>query len=373
MKKLLPLLIFTMCLTLHACAKEDIYIQWNGSTVKVDGASRHLYLCEINNGIIEMTATDADKNQTIHLSGKGIGRFILNSNHATNIILDGLELQCDTSYALVFKGKKSIKMTLTDGTTNILGDEGINVKGNLRIIGNGTLTINATKDGHKGVRVHGDMSIADNPNINITTSGQALKTEKMEPPVMPQRNEKQEQNNNKSTTPPGPEHPSGEPFVRYTYEGTTKAIKVDGSIAIKGGNIKIKTSTPGAEGIETKDSLLMAGGSLHVEAHNDAISVGRKMVVTGGTIYALSQTNDGIDINGGMKPVGGAPTMDFMRGMQKKGIDPMQAMREMMKNRKPTYIQTGGTVTCKTLALPPEEGLDTDEIPILHTGGILNK
>lgn len=369
MKKLLPLLILTMCLALQACAKEDIYVQWNGNNVKVDGVSRHLYICETDNGTLEMTATDADKNQTIHLSGKGTGRFILNSNHSTNIILDGLELQCDTSYAIVFKGKKSIKMTLTDGTVNILGDEGINAKGNLRINGNGSLTINATQDGHKGMRVHGDMSVTDNPTINITTSGQPLKSEKMTPPVMPQKND----GATRKDTPPMPEHPGNEAFVRYTYEGTSKGLKVSGSIAIKGGDINIKTSTPGAEGIETKDSLLMSGGSLHVEAHNDAISVGRKMVVTGGTIYAISQTNDGIDINGGMKPMGGAPTMDLMRGMQKEGIDPMQAMREMMKNRKPTYIQTGGSVTCKTLAPPPEEGLDTDEIPILHTGGTLNK
>jgi len=376
-----------LCIMLQSCAAEDIYVHWDGNKATVSSVSRHKYVCEENNGVLKMTATNADKNQTIHLSGKGNGQFILNSNHATNIVLDNLQLMCDTSYALVFKGKKAIKLTIANGTDNVLGDAGIKAKDNLRIYGNGSLTINSTAMGHKGIRVQGNMSIYDNPTINVTTSGQPVKMEELKAPVNMQPMMPHDKNNADS---PAPQH--GQPkafnekdslkgmpgggihFVRYSYSGTAKGIKVNGSIDINGGNINVKTSTPGAEGIETKDSLLITGGNIKVEAHNDAISVSRKMVVSGGNLYALSLTNDGIDINGGMKPMtGGMNPMDMMRGMNEKGIDPMEAMRKMMANHEPTYIQTGGNVTCITKAGPPEEALDTDQIPIRHTGGKLTQ
>ncbi len=325
-------------------------------------------LCVINIHV-SLYAQDTIDDEIIHLKGV-IEKQIVLGSYTKEIYLEGCKVQCDTSYALIINRKKDVYLHITDGTENFLGDAGIKCKGNLIIKGNGSLAINAQNDGHKGIRIKGSLTINDNPTISVITSGKALSQEEETPPT-----DMGEGEDIKGDHPMGGPMggmmggmmggpmggpmgmpgdtlhrnmpmqmpPSGAtPMVRYDYTGATKAIKIMGCALIMGGNIKIKTSKPGAEGLEVKDTLVFKNGILDVEAYDDGINVGTIMIVEGGKINVLSTNNDAIDVNG-----------------------------NDMKNVR--YIQTGGEVYAKSTAGPPEEALDTDNTPIQHTGGTLKR
>lgn len=405
-------------------------------------------------GIITTASAKSDskkkKNEVAHVKGN-YSKQIVFGKRVKEVFLEGCNVQCDTSYALIFKAK-NVKLHVVDGTKNILGDAGIKTNRNLLIDGNGTVTVDAKKDGHKGIVVGGSLTVNDNPVISVTTSGNPIKQIKVDTPMpggqmpdfndstfkakmdslmakggmpgfgggpmsqspggmMPQSPNGQMPQGPNGQIPQGPggqmpnfmKGPNGERdttnamggnpmggYVRYTYEGATKAIKVMGSVTINGGEITINTSTPGAEGLEAKDTLTVNGGKLHVEAHNDGLSIGKLMVVNGGDIYVYSLTNDAIDINGGeaspfagkgegvsgMTPPHFGPDMPDFDPSNMQNFDPAEMqkkMQEAMAKMPPRYIQTGGNVTCKTDAGMPEEALDIDMSKIVKTGGTLTR
>ncbi len=320
-------------------------------------------------------AQDTIYDETIHLKGV-IEKQLVLSSYTKDIFLEGCKVQCDTSYAIIIQRKKNVNLHIIEGTENFLGDAGIKCRGNLIISGNGSLSINAKNDGHKGIRVKKNLTIQDNPNITIITSGKALKQEEETPPQdmaqggdmmkgpmggpmggMPSGMQGDSLHHNmpfpnppamngdslhQGMQFPNPPEGGGAPMVRYDYTGATKALKVMGNALVLGGNLTIKTSTPGAEGFEVKDTLIIKDGKIDVEAYDDGINVGTLMIVEGGNINVLSTNNDAIDVNG----------------------EDMQNVR---------YIQTGGNVVAKTTAGPPEEALDTDNTPIQQTGGTLRR
>ena len=309
-------------------------------------------------GVILAAACGQDNKNVgvVHLKGDYTEQLVLGKG-TREVFLDGCNVMCDTSYALVLKNRDGVRLHIKKGTTNRLGDAGIKCKGDLEIDGKGTLTIDARNDGHKGIRVGGSLTVTGSPVIHITTSGKATKQEEQRPPedfmpggpMPPMPNERPD-----GKMPPMPERrddgPMGPPpggFIRYDFTGATKAIKVMHNATIKGGEMTIRTSTPGAEGLEVKDTLVVAGGKIDIEAYDDGISVGKRMMVEDGDIRVLSTHNDGIDVNG------------------------MPPMHHEMEDVPPRYVQTGGTVRTKSTAGPPEDALDTDETPIQHTGGIL--
>ncbi len=123
---------------------------------------------------------------------------------------------------------------------------------------------------------------------------------------------------------------------RFTYgkDGSSaKGIKSDGNLVVNGGSITIKTSGSNAEGMESKDTLRIAGGSIEIEANDDGINAAKHIAISGGTIYSNSSTNDGIDSNGTMSVSGGV------------------------------------VVSCGATA--PEEGFDCDQNQFKITGGVM--
>ena len=337
---------------------EHIYVEWNGERVGIRGEGSAGLKWTIDRGFLTMTANETvGKSLKIHLSGEcANGQFVLTAAKRTFVLLEGLKLQNPTGAALVLKGDKSTFLTLADDTENTLGDAGIEAAGDLTIGGDGSLTIVAQGTGHKGINIDGNLKIKDDPTITITTSGQPEHMQVLpqsvwlgKGPGLPQT----PQTPQTSQTPlPG--------FERYDFSGTTKAIKAQGAILIEGGTITLSTCTPGAEGLESKRDIIINGGILNVEAYDDAINALMTMTVNGGIVNAVSSHNDGIDINGGqLKPWATSIPKNF---------DPQRA-KEL--EGQPTYYQTGGSVTARTLAGFPEEGLDTDNAPISHTGGEL--
>ena len=94
------------------------------------------------------------------------------------------------------------------------------------------------------------------------------------------------------------------------YTSSPKGIKVGtknehGVLTITDGDIMVRTTGNNAEGIESKGTLDITGGTVLVSAHDDAINSSGDLTISGGTVMAVGTNNDGIDSNGNMYLKGG--------------------------------------------------------------------
>ena len=94
------------------------------------------------------------------------------------------------------------------------------------------------------------------------------------------------------------------------YTSSPKGIKIGtknehGVLTITDGDIMVRTSGNNAEGIESKGTLDVTGGTVLVSAHDDAINSSGDLTISGGTVMAVGTNNDGIDANGNMYLKGG--------------------------------------------------------------------
>ena len=94
------------------------------------------------------------------------------------------------------------------------------------------------------------------------------------------------------------------------YTSSPKGIKVGtknvhGLLNITGGDIMVRTSGYNGEGIESKGTLEISGGSVMVAAYDDAINSSSDLTISGGTVIAVGTNNDGIDANGNLYIKGG--------------------------------------------------------------------
>ena len=97
--------------------------------------------------------------------------------------------------------------------------------------------------------------------------------------------------------------PKGMKIGTKEEDGTTTTTY--GVLQISGGDIMIRTSGNNAEGMESKGTLDVSGGTLLVYAHDDAINSTDDMTISGGTVVAVGTNNDAIDANGNMYLKGG--------------------------------------------------------------------
>lgn len=107
-----------------------------------------------------------------------------------------------------------------------------------------------------------------------------------------------------------------------------------GVLKISGGDIMIRTSGNNAEGMESKGTLDITGGSVLVYAHDDAINSTGDLTISDGTVVAVGTNNDGIDANGNMYLKGGTIIACGANGAE-AGID--------INEQKKLYI-TGGNI-----------------------------
>lgn len=126
----------------------------------------------------------------------------------------------------------------------------------------------------------------------------------------------------------------GEQYVYGTLDTSPKGIKSDGAMYINGGDIMVRcTGGEGSEGIESKSTMDITGGTIQSYCYDDAINSSAAMTISGGHVFAMGTNNDGIDSNS-------------------------------------TLAVTGGVViACGTTV--PEGGFDCDENTFTVTGGTL--
>ena len=69
-----------------------------------------------------------------------------------------------------------------------------------------------------------------------------------------------------------PEMPEGGFGGKHKYVASTKGIASKGKITVNSGNVTVRTSTAGAEGIEGKEGVIFNGGNVDVLATDDAVN-----------------------------------------------------------------------------------------------------
>ncbi|MBP5677815.1 MAG: carbohydrate-binding domain-containing protein [Bacteroidales bacterium] len=171
---------------------------------------------------------------------------------------------------------------------------GISADGDIDISG-GTLTLNATGSGGKGMKCDSILTISGG-DITVSTSGGLYY-------------------NNGSTE--NTNYTGNTDNVSSDYYSSPKGIKAGvktqvgnsytygGGMVISGGKVKVTTSGYNGEGIESKNYLNITGGEIYINAYDDGINSAQDMTSTDGYIYSHSNNNDGIDANGNIYLNGG--------------------------------------------------------------------
>lgn len=254
----------------------------------------------INGGDITLTPSGAMQvinNDASYSSGIKAVDFVMN---------DGV-LKINSS-GVAGKGVSTTTMTTNGGSITITntgtpqaagtsGDyytaKGFKTDGNMNLLG-GTINISMTGKGGKGIKVNGSYvqgaSDGTGPTLTVSTTGTA------------------------AASSGGGWGPGGGSSV----SGSSKAIKVLGTITINGGSVKVSaTGGEGSEGIESKQTITINGGYIESNTYDDALNSASHMYIKGGYVYAVATNNDAIDSNGNMYLSGG---MVFCCGSE-EGLD----------------------------------------------------
>ena len=175
-------------------------------------------------------------------------------------------------------------------------------------------------------------------------------------------------------------HTKGARYIYELYEGdkndvdnipdslktSPKAVKADFGICITGGSMNLYTEQDGGEGLESKDTLTITGGNIHIEAFDDCINAAGDIRITSGDLYLYSIDNDGIDTNQSMYITGGN-IVTLGNYMHELGIDVND--KSPYKN---LYIQ-GGTIVCVGGTSQIARPFASDEAqPVIYCKGKFN-
>jgi hypothetical protein len=124
-----------------------------------------------------------------------------------------------------------------------------------------------------------------------------------------------------------------------SLKNSPKAVKADMGICINGGTLRLFTEQDGGEGLESKDTLTISGGDIHIETYDDCINAAGNIRIIGGNLFLNSLDNDGIDTNQSMY-INGGNIVTLGNYLHELGID---------VNDKSPYKKlylTGGTIVC---------------------------
>ena len=300
--------------------KSGEYMEIKNCTINVTGAVKDGVSCNqyflMESGELNVSGTQDDGIQC-DIDDTTIGSTGETTDHededSGNIYLEGgtLTVSVTADAAKAIKAEGDIRVTAATVTATTSGggvwdtddkktkaSACLSADGNMTITG-GKLLLTSTGNGGKGISVNGTLTISDNADINVTTSGNAVVA---------------------SSSGTLSVVTNSQTLDNYTtsYKSSPKGIKVDGKITISGGVVSVKTTGAGGEGIESKDEIEISGGQVIVNAKDDAINAAYMkndqkqkvsgsgdLTISGGFVFACSSGNDGIDTNGNCYIKGG--------------------------------------------------------------------
>ena len=325
--------------------KTGEYFTIKNTTINVlgavgDGISCNEYFL-MESGTINISGTQDDGIQCDLDGTESTGELTDHEDEDSgNIYLQGgtinVSVTADKAKAIKSEGD----MTITGGTITCTTSGGgvwdtdelktkaaacLSADGNITISGEAVLNLTSTGAGGKGISADGTLTFNGGTTI-VSTSGNAL--------VASSSGNLSVITNSRS-------------LDNYTtsYKSSPKGIKADGAIIINDGIISVTTTGAGGEGIESKDYINITGGQVIVNASDDAIkkndqkqwvSGSGDLTITGGYIFARSTGNDGMDSNGDTKISGG-----IIYAIGASGGE--MAIDANTEEQKKLYI-TGGTI-----------------------------
>lgn len=230
-----------------------------------------------NNVYVKATAGNAIKaNDAIYIRG-GVINAETSATAAKAISSDGI---------IVIDGGRTTALTTGGGE---LDEDGTDVSGCAGIKADSTFVINAgsvfcksTGAGGKGISV----------DQTLTVNGGAIRV---------------------ITT--------GKQYTYGRYDTSAKGIKSDGDMVINDGDIVVRcTGGEGSEGIESKATMTVNGGTIQAYCYDDCLNSSSHMYLKGGTLTVVATGNDGLDSNGNMY-ISGGTIMAFGTSAPECGID----------------------------------------------------
>ncbi|MBQ3635676.1 MAG: carbohydrate-binding domain-containing protein [Bacteroidales bacterium] len=187
----------------------------------------------------------------------------------------------------------------TEDTSNssTSGASAIKSGGNV-VISDGVLTLTNTASGGKNISVDGNLEISGG-SITCKNTGTLFYS-------------------NGTTT--NTNYTGDTDRIDSRYTSSPKGIKVDGDVVISGGTIDINATGRNGEGIESKSTMTIDGGTLSISTYDDAINSTSDMRINGGEVTTVAANNDGIDSNGDLWITGGT-VMAFGASDPECGLD----------------------------------------------------
>jgi len=171
----------------------------------------------------------------------------------------------------------------------------------------GTITINMSGTGGKGIKSAGTYtqgtSDGSGPVLTVNTTGSSLG----------------------NTGGGGGMFPGGGGGMGGSSGSSAKAIKVQGTIYIYGGQTEVSTQTNGAEGLESKTAVYIEGGKHYFFCYDDCINSAGNIYFNGGATVCYSNGNDAVDSNAGRSgaiTIGNGAVMAYTsKGSPEEGLD----------------------------------------------------
>ena len=397
------LIIMSLLLVMGSvCHAEDITIRYKGTTAKVDQKVKDSVNVTVSGANVEIESLYKSHRLTLLLTGKSDdGQLVLKTAGKAKVKLDNLTLTSKEGAPLWLKNKKKVEVVAAKGTKNTLTITACNdtanhkgatiwAKDKLLLSGKGILNVIATGDGCRGIKSKKDVTIEE-LTLNVTTSGNNLGEKPFGFGDFPGFGNDSTMQGGFPMPPFGGQMPNfggqmpdfggqmpdfggqmpdfgggfppfgndstmqegmGGFMGKHKYVASTKGIASKGKITINSGVVTVRTSTPGAEGIEGKQGVVFNGGKVDVLATDDAVNANATIAFNGAHVTARSTTNDAVDSNpktGFFTPFGGNNTIS--------------------EEADTAIVIRGGTVYAWSQVGSPEEGLDCDFSPVVIEGG----
>ena len=258
------------------------YFQMKSGTVTISGVGDDGIQCDLDGTASTGETTDHEDEDSGNIYIEGGTLNITVTAAATKGVKSAGDMKISGGDITV---RSTGAATWDSDDQEVKGSKCLSADGNMAISG-GTLTLTSTGAGGKGIKVDGTLTISDDANVSVTTSGQIAYC-----------------SSTSNTTIRTATSSSTTERLSDALKTSPKGIKSDGAMTISGGTVN--ASATYHEAIETKSTLDISGGYIYAYSGDDAINSSGNMTISGGYVMANSSGNDGLDANGNMYIKGG--------------------------------------------------------------------